>query len=788
MLAGIANDFRYGRRTMSRNRLLTAITVLTLAIGIGGNGAIFSIVNAVLLRPLPYPNPDRLMVIWENRPREGVNNNTVAPLDFVDWKARQNSFDNIAAEMQNVGDITGDGEPEKAPVWAVSPEYFKVFLLNPVMGRSFLPDDDGKHVVILNEAFWRRRFGGDPNVVGRSLMLNGETMEVVGVVSAPTMLTALWRTLDFRNQEMQTRTNHFLSVYGRLKAGMTAAAAQQYMDRIAAEIQNEVPNRNQEHGAHLQPLRERLVGDVQSSLVVLAVAVGFVLLIACANVANLLMARGVMRHRELAIRQAIGASRTRIVRQFLMECLWLAALSLGAALPLAICGTDLLKAIAPTNIPRLNEARLDWLVVAYLIGITLISAFASSLAPALQAMRIAPNDALKEHNPAAGASRKRLRHVLVVSEIALAFILLSGAGLMMRTLWNLIHVHPGFEAEQVMTMPIALSPLQLKNGTPRQFMMNLVEQTRALPGVTNVGMPSHLPLGFADARTAIVVEGFMPNPGEPARAHPRFVTPGYFDAMKIRLLEGRLPTERDAEPNAPPVVVVNRTAALRYWAGTTPIGKRMQILGSWREVTGVADDVKFWGLSERLDPEAYMPVYRNPANLVARAQGDPSAIANAIRAKVRELDANLPLSTIRPNDIVEQSVASPKFYLILLVIFGTMAVVLASAGIYGVISYTVTQSTREIGVKIALGAEPNAVLLSVLRQGIVLALISLSIGIPAGIGLTRLMGALLFGVNSHDPLTLTVVAVITVVIALLACYLPARRAANVDPIVALRYQ
>ena len=464
-------------------------------------------------------------------------------------------------------------------------------------------------------------------------------------------------------------------------------------------------------------------------------------------------------------------------------------LSLGAALPLVTWGTELLKAIAPGNIPRLNEARVDWLVAMYLIGIALLSAFVAGLAPALHTIRIDPNDALKENNPGAGGSRKRLRHILVISEIALAFILLSAAGLMMRTLWNLSRVQPGFEAEQVLTMPISVSPLQLQNRTSPRFMKDLVEQIRALPGVTDVGMISHLPLGAADARTAIEVEGFTPNPGEPARAHPRFATPGYFNAMRIRLLEGRLPTERDAEPNAPPVLVVNRTAALRYWAGTTPIGKRMRILGAWREVIGIVADVKFWGLAARLDPEAYIPAFGNPSNLVVRAQGDLPAIASTIRTRVRELDANLPISTIRPmSDMVEQSIASPKFFLILLVIFGVMAVVLASAGIYGVISYTVMQNTREIGVKIALGADPLAVLRSVLRQGLVLALISLAIGIPSAIGLTRLMGSLLFGVTPADPLTFIIVGPVTIAIALLACYLPARRAASVDPIVALRYQ
>jgi putative ABC transport system permease protein len=646
-------------------------------------------------------------------------------------------------------------------------------------------------VAIISRGLWEQRFGADPKIVSRSLMLGGELYEVVGVVHDPNGRMQVYYPLDFSSAQMLDRNNHFLRVYARLKQGVTIAQAQKDMDRISTELQQEVERQNLGHASYVIGLREQMVGRVRPSLLVLAGAVGFVLLIACANVGNLLLARGASTRRELAIRQAIGAGRFQVLRQYAIECLWLGLFSAAASIPIALLGTNVLKASAPGEIPLLSEARLDFVVLFYTLGLAALTAVLSGLGAALYGAWVNPSDALKESNPAGGGSKRTLRTGLIVSEIALAFVLLAGTGLMIRSLWNLLNVSPGFDPNNVITMPIALSRVQLQNRPTSIFFSDLMDKVRVLHGVAGVALTSHIPMGGNDGRIGIGIEGRDPDPKEPTRAHGRFVSPEYFETMRIPLIQGRLPSTSDLRNDFPAVVLINRTAALKYWPGQDPVGKRIRMYGpDWREIIGVVDDVKFWGLSKPVNPEVYLPLLRNPAIMVVRVDGNVPEVMTTIREEVRKADANLPIANLRTmEDVIGQSeIAPPRFYLGLLASFGGLAVILAAAGIYGVISYIVAQRTREIGIRMALGARPQSVLRSVLRHAFILTLISLALGIAASISLTRWMKTMLFGVQAIDPLTMIAMAVVVVSVAVLASYVPARRAAKIDPIEALRHQ
>ncbi|MBI4474073.1 MAG: ABC transporter permease [Acidobacteria bacterium] len=800
LVGGLLQDLRFGFRMIRKNPVFTAIAVLTLALGIGANGAIFSIVNAVLIRELPYPEPDQLVMVWEARPREGVFDNVVSPADFSDWRTRQQVFQHIATELSTTVDLTGTGDPERLFAGNVSAEFFKVFGVQPIIGHDFERGDEqrGKNqVAILSHGLWQRRFGGDRDILGKRVMLNGDPFEVIGILPQaarfPYFTNEIYFPLDFTTETMRARFNHFLTVYARLKPGMTIDGAQRVMDRISAELQNEVELRNQEHGARIVPLREQLVGNIRDSIIILFAAVGLVLLIACVNVANLLLARGTVRRRELALRTALGASRFRIVRQFSVECLWFGVLGALVGVPIAYGGVTLLKTIVPANIPRLNDAGFDLTVFIYMITAAVVTAVMFGIAPAVQLLNVDLSDALKHGNPAAGGSRRWVRGGLVISEIALAFVLLIGAGLLMRSLYELLDVNTGFDRENLLTTQISLTRAQVSPERlpslrdASSFYERLLENIRSLPTVTGAAFISHLPLSGQDSRTGFSVEGLESTPDKPVRAHWRFITPDYFATMKIRLSEGRLPTEHEMKTNAL-IAVVNGTAASRYWPGQSPVGKRIRILGpDWREVVGVVEDVRHWGLSAPVNPEVYLAGFRNPAALVVRTKLAPEEVAGAIRAEIQRLEPALPLSSMRTmEELIGRSVAPSRFYLILLGLFAAVALILSCAGIYGVMSYTVNQSTREIGIRMAMGANPKSVVRFFVGKGLVLTAISLALGGVAAYGATRVLRTLLFGITPTDPLTFAAVAAIIVVIGLLACYIPARRAAKVDPLAALR--
>ncbi|MPY88902.1 MAG: FtsX-like permease family protein [Luteitalea sp.] len=791
-------DLRYAGRTLRRNPGFTVVAVLTLALGIGANSAIFSIVHAVLLRELPYSEPHELVMIWESRPQEGVYDNVVSPADFLDWRARQEVFESIAATWSIEVNLSGSGEPERVGAGNVSASFFKVLGVAPALGRDFSSDQEqtGRNrVVILNHGFWQRRFGGNPDIVGAPITLNGQPYDVIGVLPVsfrfPDESIDLWYPIDFTTEENRERFNHFLNVFARLKAGVTIERAQQNMDLISAQLQREVVLQNQGHGAHVVPLRDQLVGDVRSALLVLMAAVGFILLIACLNVANLLLARGASRGREVALRSALGAGRGRVVQQLVIECLCLAGLGAIAAVPVTIWGVATLKSFVPAEIPRLNDAGLSLAVTGFMVAVALVTAALFSLAPALQLSNLNLTDALKErHGMSAGLSRQRIRRALVVAEVALAFVLLVGAGLMTRTLVNLLTIDAGFVSENVLTIPITLAGT--KYVTPQQqavFFGELLDRVRAQPGVHSAGYTSHLPMSGEDSRAGIGIEGRAPDPSdEPTRAHWRVITPGYFSAMRIRLIRGRFPTESETRAGVP-VSVINRTAAERYWPGVDPIGKRFRIQQEWREIVGVVDDVRHWGPASPVNPEVYLPSFWPRTNLVVRAAQDPVALTTMVREQVRRLSSTLPLASIRTMDEIRgRSVGSPRFYLVLLGIFGSVALMLAVIGVYGVISYTVAQRQVDIGIRMALGAHGKDVVRMFIRQGLVLTGTGLALGAVGAFALTRLMTALLFGVTPTDAPTFAAMAVLMGIVALAACYAPARRAATLDPLTALRHE
>jgi putative ABC transport system permease protein len=797
-MRGLLQDWRYACRMLVRDPWFTFLVVITLALGIGANGAIFSVVHAVLLRELPYARPGELVMVWESRPRERTNENVVSPADFLDWRARQQVFDGIAAQWGTRQTLTsGAGEAEQIGVANISASFFRVLGVAPALGRDFRAEEEqagGSRVVMLNHGFWQRRFGGDRNIIGTNITLDGQPSEVIGVLPASFRFTdesiELWSPIDFTAKDNQARFNHFLFVFARLKSGVTVERAQQNMNAISAQLQQEVELQNQGHGAHVIPLRDQLVGNVRSPLLVLMAAVAFTLLIGCVNVANLLLARGASRVKEIALRAAIGAGRGRIVQQLMVECLALAALATIAALPIAMWGARVLKVFVPAEIPRLNDAGLNPMVIGFMAAIAFATAVLFALAPALQVSKLHLTDALKESGGTAGPSRQRLRKALVVAEIALAFVLLVGAGLMTRTLINLVNVDAGFESEHVVTVPISLAGATDRT-TPQAraaFFRELLDTLQTQPGVHSAGYTSHVPMSGADSRQGLGIEGREPEPGgQPVRAHWRVVTPGYFPAMRIRLARGRFPTESEVQTQAS-VAVINRTAADRYWRGVNPVGKRLRMLTpEWREIIGVVDDVKHWGPANPVNPEVYLPGFRTPANLVVRAAGSSAAIAGTVREQIHKLSPGLAVTNMRTmDDIRGKAVASPRFYLILLGLFASLGLILAIIGIYGVISYTVAQSSTDIGIRMAIGARSNDVVRLFVGEGLVLTGIGLALGASGAFVLTRVMSGLLFGVKATDASTFAAMALVIGVVGFLACYLPARRAARVDPLTALR--
>jgi putative ABC transport system permease protein len=798
-------DIRYGLRSLARRPGFTAIAAITLALGIGANTAIFSVVNAVLLRPLPYDDPERIVWLWDTAPQLATLPTSLP--DFLGWKEQNRSFESLAAfQGGNMFVDAGDGSTDTR-IGLVTPELFSVFRVSPILGRTFTNEETlpGRfRVAVLSHAMWQSRFGSDPNVSGRTIQLNGIAYTIIGVMPAGFSYpdrAELWRPLPIDPAKLDPGP-HYLDVVGRLKPGVTLAQAQADMSTIAARLSQQYKEKNAGHGVKLEPLTKVVVGDVGLALYVLLGAVGFVLLIACANLANLMLARVGARQKEIAVRTALGASRVRIVRQLLTESVMLAVIGGGAGLLLAIWAVRWIVSLSADTIPRVHEISMDPRVAAFTLLVSVLTGLLFGLAPALQVSRPDLTDALKESGRStAGLRRNRLRSALVVTEVALSLVLLVGAGLMIRSFAKLSQVDPGFKPDQVMTMGVVL----LRGKYPEdeqvaQGFAQLLDRAVNTPGVLSAGAISDLPLTGSNISDSFIIEGRPPIPkeSEPTTEY-HIITPRYFESMGIPLLSGRdiAPTDTRQSPN---VVVINDAFARRHFAGENPLGHRLKLQGQERDplqIVGVINNVRNLALDEQPTPEVYVPFLQDPLSpnyqrsmtIVARTKTDPAAVAGPLRAALTSVDKSLPFYAFKPlSEHLRDSLARRRFNLVLLSIFGGVALVLAAVGIYGVISYGVSQRTHEMGIRTALGAKPRDVLKLVVRQAMVLALGGVGIGLLASLALTRLMKSLLFNVGVTDPLTFAAIALLMTLVALLACLVPARRATKVDPIVALRYE
>jgi putative ABC transport system permease protein len=804
MIAGIIQDVRYALRQLRKSLGFTAVAVLTLALGIGANTAIFSVIENVILRQLPFGVPDRL--VWLNGRLPVTDEAAVSPPDFKDYRAGNRTFDRIAAMGYWAGpsNLSGD-KPEQVLTTIASANFFDTLGVRPLLGRDFLPSDEQvtlPQVAILGYGLWRRNFGGDPAVLGRTVRMDGQSLTVVGVL--PTDLPLLteaqiWLPTPMLNPGMNMRMGHSLKAIGRLKAGVLLDQSQADLDAIAARLAREYPATNQGWSLRQRPLRDVLVGPVRPALLLMWGAVALLLLIACVNVANLLLARSLARQKEFSLRSALGASRSRMIRQMLTESVLLATAGGVLGVLAATGGIQVLRAVGPSTLPRLDEVHINAPVLLFTTCISLLTGLVFGLVPAWRLSGSGFAEGLKESaRTSSPLDHKRLSRALVVGEIAVSLTLLVCAGLLLKSFWRLIHVSPGFQTEHVITARLSLNdPAYGRYGDPTRrakFWRQLEEQVKSLPGVEAVGATSNLPLGGESLDNPFHVPGRSYGPSEFEDAQFRQVTPGYFSAMSIPLFAGRWFDPRDSE-NAPGVLIVNQAFARRFFNGENVLGKRLELMGdtkSSREIVAVVGNINHSALSDPQQPEMYVP-YAQIAfpsmNLVVRAAADPISLAAALRASVSATDKDVTLSTFRSmDDVRDASVAQPRFSSQLFGLFAALALVLAAVGLYGLMAYSVTLRRNEIGIRMAMGATRENILQLVLRQGSLLALSGIGLGLIASILVTRLLSSLLFDVRPSDPMTFLTVALLLVGVALLASYIPARRATKVDPMVALRYE
>jgi putative ABC transport system permease protein len=804
----LINDIRYGIRGLWKRPGFTAVAVLTLALGIGANTAIFSVVNAVLLKPLQFRDPDRLVMIWEDATFAGFPRNTPAPANYVDWKTQTQSFEDVAATAESTFNLTGDGDPERVTAYKVTANFFPLFGVPPALGRGFTPDDDragAQKVAVLSHALWQTRYGRDPQIVNRDIQLDGEKYTVVGVMPGGFQFiesdVRLWVPIALDAEDLANRGGHYLKVVARMKPGVTMDQAQADLDAVMARIGKDHPEETFDGklSAFVLPLREQLAGNVRSSLVVLLVAVACVLLIACANVAGLLLARAVARRREIALRIALGASRPRIVRQLLTESLLLSAAAGIIGAILAYWSFAFLQKLIPEQMALLTSLTLDMRILLFTLLISLATGVIFGLVPALQSAKVDLNEALKQSTRV--TSTGNLRSALIVFEVAASVVLLVCAGLLIQTLFQLFNQYSVLQPNQVLTMRTVLPQTKYKEPQQRQaFYEQVLDRVEHLPGVTAAGYTTSIPLIWKGGTSGFIPEGITtPIPGMAYDANHREVSANYLQAMSIPLRHGRYFDKRDNE-NSMRVAIINETMARQYWPGQNALGRRFNIGdpndGEWMEITGIVADVRQMGLDEPVKAEMYVP-YRQvtdwpgfvPRDLAIRTSGDTSNIVGAVRQIIREVDPDQPISNIATmSEVLGVEAEQRRMGMIMLAAFAGLALLLAALGIYGVLAYFVTQHTREIGVRIALGANRSNILALVLKKGMGLTLLGVAIGLAASFVLTRLMSSLLFGVKAFDPLTFVVVPVLLATVALVACWIPARRATKVDPMIALRYE
>ena len=800
----LRQDIRFSFRQLARNSGFTAIALITLALGIGANTAIFSVVRGVLLRELPYVEPTRLIRVFSTS--EGYQK-SVSPADFNDWRNQTKTFSAMAASDVSTVNLTGSGAAERFTQARVSANMFQLLGVRPALGRAFAPGEDAEsapRVVILSDGLWRTRFGADPRLVGKQITLDGYATEVVGVAPPDMRYPSpvdMWLTTRFRPRDLldASRGARWLDVIGRLAPRVTPEQARAEMAAIARRLELQDPRHNTGHSTRLVGLRDEIVGGVRPALIILLVAVGFVLLIACANVASLLLGRTAARESELAVRTALGAGRGRLVRQLLTESVCLAMIGGILGLGLAIWGTRLVVALAPQDIPRLYDIRVDTPVLLFTLGATAVAALLFGSIPALHAATGQLALTLREGNRGSRSrpGSARVRGALVVAEITLALMLLAGAGLLLKSFARLREVDPGFQPARVATFTVTLSPVKYeKLDQQRAFGAALLAKVRAIPGVDSVGLTFGLPLSDAGFVLSFDVAGRpAPPPNAEPVAHVRVASAGYFGVMGIPVTRGRTFTDAD-RVGASRALVISEETARRFFAGEDPIGKRIQF--GWTregerlagEIVGVVGDVRQGSLSEELAPHVYASFEQWPLDeltVVMRTRTDPALTLRAAYGVVQSLDRDLPVyDALTLESMVNRSLGQPRFYLLLLAVFAVLAVVLAAVGIYGVMAYSVQQRTREIGIRMALGASADRVVSMVVGRGLMLAVLGVALGTAGAYAVTRVLRGLLYGVSERDPLTFAGVAVLLGVVALVASWIPARRAARVDPLVAMR--
>jgi predicted permease len=812
----VLQDLRYTLRMLAKSPGFAAVAILTLALGIGANTAIFSIVNGVLLNPLPFPHPQELTVLYEHTPNDETS--SISYPNFLDWQRTNSTFASMAAYRHEDFNVTASGEPERVRGGMVSAEFFPILGVKPLLGRVFSRDEDRQGaapVVLLAEGFWQRRFGSARDIIGKQIIMDGDPYTIIGVIPASFHLSTFnfGGIKDVYVPVAQTKDPYFyhrdvhegMDAIGRLKPGVSLAAAQADMAQITGDLAAAYPDADKSRGATVVPLRDALVHEVRPYLWLLLGAVGFVLLIACVNVGNLQLARSTGRAHEFAIRRALGADRWRVVRQLLTESvvLGIAGGALGACV--AAWGTQAAIRLLPDTLPRSEDVGLDGHVLAFTIAISVLAGVVFGLVPALKMSRSGVQETLKEGGRGASAGRQRAQSVFVVAEMALALVLLTGAGLMIRTLARLWSVNPGFNSQNVLVFEVTLAPsLGVNAATNRSAIRELSQTLRAIPGVQAASMTGGAVPMYGDDELPFWIDGQTKpaNVSEMNQALSYFVEPGYLKTMQIPLLQGRFIAATDDE-HSPQIIVIDENFARKYFPGQDPIGKRihMPIINMDPEIVGVVGHVKHWGLDSEADrhplqEQAYSPFLQIPdgvlsgppqAGVALRSAGAPLEMVGAVREAITKLNGqNVMYEATTMEAIIADSLAARRFSMILLGIFATLALLLSGVGIYGVISYVVGQRTREIGIRIALGAQRSTVLRLILGEGMKMAMIGIVLGVVAAAGLTRLMSQLIFGVSAADPVTFAAVTIILTTVAFAACYVPARRAMRVDPIIALR--
>jgi putative ABC transport system permease protein len=811
-MSAFFRDLRYSLRLLLKSPAFTAVAIFSIALGIGANTTVFSVINAVLLKSVPYNDPSSLVLVWGDSAQETLRkHNQVSATDVADFRAQSTSFEDVATYTGWFPIMSGENEAERIPAIQVGDGFFKIMKGVPVLGRVFTPEEqvDGKDfVVVLGHSLWQRRFAADPNIVGKSILLNGRPYNVVGVMGPdfrplPATLVApegqFYRPVAEAYDDSERDARHLRAI-ARLKPGSTIEQAQSELSAIAARLQQQHPTTNHDYGVAVVSITDELVGGLRPTLWLVFGAVIFVLLVACANVANLLLARSSVRYKEITIRSAIGAGRGQLVRQLLTESLLLSLLGGTLGLLLATWGTSLISGVGAKINPMLGNTQVDLRVLGFTFVISIVTGLIFGLAPALQISKPNLAESLKEsgRGSGAGASRNRLRSALVVSEIAMTLVLLVCAGLLIRTVMRLRNVDTGFDSTNILAMNIGLPGVKYpKPENQIAFYKQVTERIAALPGVTATGTTSVLPLSDNFDGRGLAVEDLPKPPGEEITVDLYVTTPGYLRAMDIALLKGRAITDQDTSDSFN-VALINQTMAVQLWPNQDPLGKRIKFPGSeknpqpWRTVVGVVGDVAQYGLDQKAPMQMYLPHAQFPTgfnSIVVKTQIDPTAMTSAIRREILAVDkdqAVFNLTTLA--ELRGESIKTRKFFMLLLLVFAALALILAAVGIYGVMSYVASQRTHEIGIRMALGAQTKDVLKLIIGNGMLLALIGVALGLAAAFAVTRVMAGLLFGVTATDTTTFLTVSVGLILIALLACYLPARRATKVDPLVALRYE